>query len=117
MKVVDSSTELRSKKALIEAFLKTLNVNSAGDIHEDWQQFTQKQKEQDFQTIVIEEHLNEQKARAYLKSAFDTGALKTEGTAIDEFMPPISRFGGNRAEKKQHIIERLQAFFDEYFGL
>lgn len=117
MKVVDSSTELRSKKALIEAFLKTLNINSTGDIHEDWQQFTQKQKEQDFQTIVIEEHLNEQKARAYLKSAFDTGALKTEGTAIDEFMPPISRFGGNRAEKKQHIIERLQTFFDEYFGL
>lgn len=117
MKVVDSSTELRSKKALIEAFLKTLNVNSSGDIHEDWQQFTQKQKEQDFQTIVIEEHLNEQKARAYLKSAFDTGTLKTEGTAIDEFMPPISRFGGNRAEKKQHIIERLQTFFDEYFGL
>lgn len=116
MKVVDSSTELRSKKALIEAFLKVLNVNS-GDIHEDWQQFTQKKKEEDFQAIVIEESLNEQKARAFLKSAFDTGALKTEGTAIDEFMPPISRFGGGRTAVKQRIIEKLQAFFDEYFGL
>lgn len=32
-------------------------------------------------------------------------------------MPPISRFGGARAEKKRGIVEKLRAFFDKYFGL
>ena len=33
-------------------------------------------------------------------------------------MPPVSRFGGgNRAKKKQTIIEKLKAFFEKYFGI
>jgi type I restriction enzyme R subunit len=32
-------------------------------------------------------------------------------------MPPVSRFGGGRAVKKQGIIEKLLKFFEKYFGL
>jgi len=32
-------------------------------------------------------------------------------------MPPVSRFGSGRAAKKQGIIDRLKAFFDELFGI
>ena len=33
-------------------------------------------------------------------------------------MPPISRFGGGgRAEKKQHVIDKLKIFFEKYFGI
>ena len=33
-------------------------------------------------------------------------------------MPPVSRFGsGNRAEKKQRLIEKLKAFFERFFGI
>ena len=32
--------------------------------------------------------------------------------------PPMSRFGGgNRQEKKKTVIEKIQAFFERYFGL
>lgn len=44
--------------------------------------------------------------------------LKTTGTDIDRLLPPVSRFGGgNRAAKKQGIIEKLAKFFEKYFGL
>jgi type I restriction enzyme R subunit len=43
--------------------------------------------------------------------------LKTTGTAIDKIMPPVSRFGGGRAAKKQGIIEKLMLFFEKYLGL
>jgi type I restriction enzyme R subunit len=34
--------------------------------------------------------------------------MKTTGTAIDTIMPQVSRFGGgNRAVKKQGVIEKL----------
>ena len=32
-------------------------------------------------------------------------------------MPPVSRFGGGRAEKKEGIIEKLKKFFEKYFGI
>ena len=41
---------------------------------------------------------------------FREGEVKTVGTDIDKLMPPVSRFGGgNRAKKKQTIIEKLKA--------
>ena len=33
-------------------------------------------------------------------------------------MPPVSRFGGgNRAQKKLRVIEKLKTFFEKYYGL
>lgn len=53
-----------------------------------------------------------------MDNAFRDGAVKTTGTDIDRLMPPVSRFGGgNRAAKKQGIIEKIQAFFEKYFGI
>jgi hypothetical protein len=31
-------------------------------------------------------------------------------------MPPVSRFGGGGAEKKQGVIDKLRASFENYFG-
>ncbi len=40
------------------------------------------------------------------------------GVLIDKLMPPVSRFGsGNRAAKKQTIIDKLKAFFERFFGI
>jgi type I restriction enzyme R subunit len=50
--------------------------------------------------------------------AFRDGVLKTTGTDIDKLLPPVSRFGGgNRAAKKQNIIDELMDFFEKYLGL
>ena len=53
-----------------------------------------------------------------MEDSFRNGEIKTTGTDIDKIMPPVSRFGGgNRAAKKQTIIEKLKAFFDRFFGV
>jgi type I restriction enzyme R subunit len=52
-----------------------------------------------------------------MDNALRDGMLKTTGTAIDKIMPPVSRFGGSRAAKKQEIIEKLMTFFEKYLGL
>lgn len=44
--------------------------------------------------------------------------MRTTGTDIDKILPPMSRFGGgNRQEKKKSVIDKIQAFFERYFGL
>ena len=53
-----------------------------------------------------------------MSNAFRDGVLKTTGTDIDAILPPVSRFGGgNRLEKKNRIIDRLQTYFEMYIDL
>ena len=116
MKAIDSSTQLRSKKELIQAFLKSINVNT--DVQKDWETFVLKQKEEDLEEIIKSERLKPEATRKFVDESFESGTLKTNGTAVDEIMPPVSRFGGgNRAGKKQGIIDKLRGFFEKYFGL
>ena len=87
-------------------------------MNSDWKKFVLKQKETDLSALIADEKLKDEETRRYMENAFRDGAVKTTGTDIDKLMPPVSRFGGgNRAAKKQGIIEKIQAFFEKYFGI
>ena len=115
-KAIDASPELRSKKQLIEAFIA--GINDVEDVMNEWNEYVYKQREADLDQIIQEEKLKPEETRKFLENAFREGEVKTVGTDIDKLMPPVSRFGGgNRAKKKQTIIEKLKAFFEKYFGI
>lgn len=115
-KAVDASPELRSKKALIEAFLA--GINDVSDVMNEWYAFVAEQREKDLSQLIEEERLNPDETRKFLENAFKEGEVKTTGTGIDKMMPPVSRFGNsNRSAKKQTIIDKLKAFFGKYFGI
>ncbi len=115
-KAIEASLQLRSKKELIEEFIASVNASTKVD--EDWRKFVQAQRESEISAIIAEEKLRPEATRKLMDNAFRDGALKTTGTDIDRILPPTSRFGGgNRAAKKQGVIDRLKAFFEKYFGL
>ena len=114
-KAVDASPDLRSKKALIETFIN--GINDVSDVMLEWRTFVAEEKERQLAAIIKEENLKDGETRRFMDSAFRDGSVKTTGTDIDGLMPPISRFGGgNRADKKRTVIEKLRAFFDRFFG-
>lgn len=115
-KAVDASIQLRSKKELIEQFISKVNVDSS--IQNDWRRYVSEREEAELAEIITTEKLKPKETRKFMENAFRDGAIKTTGTDIDMLMPPVSRFGGgNRAKKKQGVIEKFKAFFDKYFGL
>ena len=115
-KAVDASPELRSKKELIETFIS--GVNEVDDVMAGWHSYVTEQREHDLDEIIAEEKLKPEDTRKYLENAFRDGEIRTAGTDIDKNMPPISRFGsGNRAKKKQRVIDKLKAFFEKFFGI
>jgi type I restriction enzyme R subunit len=88
------------------------------DVDNSWQSFVQKRKEEDLTALIADEKLKDEEARRFVDIAFRDGISKTAGTDIDKIMPPVSRFGGgNRAEKKQGVIDKLMTFFEKYAGL
>ena len=115
-KAVDASIQLRSKKELIEQFISRVNVESS--VQSDWRRYVSEQEEADLEAIISGENLKPAETRRFMENAFRDGAIKTTGTDIDKLMPPVSRFGGgNRAKKKQGVIEKFKTLFEKYFGL
>ena len=115
-RAVESSPELRSKKALIENFIA--GINEVDDVLTEWREYVAKAKEKELNRIIEEEKLKPEETRKFMDNSFRDGALKTIGTDIDKLMPPVSRFsGGNRAEKKQSVIEKFKTFFERFFGI
>ena len=115
-KAVDSSLQLRSKKELIENFIKTINASSK--VEEDWQGFVKEQKEAELSKLIAEEKLKPEETRNFVELSLRDGALKTTGTDIDKILPAVSRFGSsNRTRKKEGIIEKLKRFFEKYLGV
>ena len=115
-RAVESSPELRSKKALIENFIA--GINEVDDVLAEWREFVAKEKENELNRIIEEEKLKPEETRKFVDNSFRDGELKTIGTDIDKLMPPVSRFGGgNRDAKKKGIIAKLTTFFERFFGI
>ena len=115
-KAMDASPQLRSKRKLVETFIS--GINDVEDVLTEWHRYVAEEKEKELSAIIADEKLNESETRKFIDNAFRDGEIKTTGTDIDKLMPPTSRFGGgNRAEKKRGIIEKLKGFFERFFGI
>ncbi len=114
-KAIDSSLELRSKKELIQNLIA--GVNDVDDVMLEWKAFVAEQKEKELAALIAGEKLKDEETRKFIDYSFRDGVMKTTGTDIDKIMPPMSRFGGGREEKKESIINKLLAFFERFFGI
>ena len=92
--------------------------NDADDVMSEWHNYVVKQREEELQTIITEEKLKPEDTCKFIENAFRDGEIKTTGTDIDKLLPPVSRFGGgNRAEMKKGVIDRLMAYFERFYGM
>lgn len=115
-KAINSSMNLRSKMELIRNFLSRINAQT--EVDGDWKKFVDEQRENDLVVIIEEEKLKMEETHKFMDNSFRDGVLKTTGTDIDVIMPAVSRFGGgNRAEKKKRVIDRLMAYYEKYVEL
>ncbi len=114
-KAIGSSLQLRSKKELIESFISSVNADT--DVDRGWREYIKRRKAEDLNEIIESEHLKPEETEKFIESSFRDGQVRTTGTDIDKILPPMSRFGGNRQEKKKSVIEKIQSFFERYFGL
>ena len=115
-KAIGSSLQLRSKKELIESFISS--VNAGTDVDRGWREYIKRRKAEDLNEIIESEHLKPEETEKFIESSFRDGQVRTTGTDIDKILPTMSRFGGgNRQEKKKSVIEKIQSFFERYFGL
>jgi type I restriction enzyme R subunit len=116
-RAIDASLSLRNKKDLILAFVD--RVSASGPLDEEWRAFVAAQRAAELDAIIAEEGLKPEETKAFIDNAFRDGAVPSTGTAIVRILPPVSRFSpdGNHTEKKRRVLERLNMFFERFFGV
>ena len=114
---VNASPTLRSKKDLIESFVDSVSVSDKVD--QAWVTFIRTKQKEELETLIAEERLKPEETARFIRRAFQEGTLTTTGTEIVSIMPPTRKFGGGNkyGEMKARIIEKLQRFFERFFGL
>lgn len=123
-KIVDSSFELRSKKELIINFLDSLynQKTSFEDITQltnEFKKYIQEEYFKELNNIIKEFNLNKDETFKFMNNSFGQGELKIFGTAINNILPPLSRFSKdqNRTKIKNDVINNLEEIFDRYFNI
>lgn len=110
-KTMDSSPQLRSKKALIEAFLALISEGS--DV--DWHAFIRNRAVSDLDAIVVAEGLSRDNTFEFMRGALMVGEVRGYGSDFDAMIGRMSRRGGRKEAKKQAVHAKLQEWFNQYF--
>ena len=111
---MNSSFALRSKVKLIENFIETLGTE---DVKKTWESYIKQQIVDDLENIIQSENLNPGKTYQFTHDSLENGRFDTSGTALNQILPPMSRFSKSRASVKERVIEKLREFFDRYWDL
>jgi type I restriction enzyme R subunit len=116
-KAIDSSIVLRNKKDLIEKFIQSLTPGSK--VTDDWESFVEQMKLEELDHIIAVEGLDKEETYKFINSSFRDGFVQTTGTGLAKILPPVSRFTptGERTQKRESVIDKLNKFFDRFYQI
>lgn len=115
-KAIDSSGNLRSRKDLIEDFITKLNT--ADDVDGKWRKYVLESYNKEMEELITNLKLKSEEAKSFIDNSIKNGSVNTDGTDLENILPPVRRFGGgNRAEVKNNVIQALLLFHNKYYGI
>ncbi len=116
--IINSSIELRNKKDLIMDFIDKYNKDQ--EVHAYFQEYIHQKREEEFQNIIEENRLNEEKAYSFMQHAFKGGEIDFSGTEFPKIIEEKpSRFNKNSRyqEVKEKVAASLSRFFHRFCDL
>lgn len=120
-RAIASSPTLHSKRDLIEDFVRS--VSAKGDVSEQWRAFITERREAELTDMIGAENLQEPGTRNLVAAAMRDGVVPTDGTAMNNVLPRMSRFHrpvageDSREVKKARVLAALAAYVERFRGL
>ncbi|MGL2643774.1 HsdR family type I site-specific deoxyribonuclease [Helicobacter pylori] len=116
--IINSSIELRNKRDLIMGFIDKYNKDQ--EVHAYFQDYIHQKREEEFQNIIKENRLNEEKAYSFMQHAFRGGEISFNGTEfpkIIEEKPSMFSQNSRYQEVKEKVAASLSRFFHRFCDL
>ena len=116
-KQVAASPDMRDKRELIEKFIEQMTPESGGDVGEEWDEYIERERKEQLDAIISEEHLKPKESYAFMERAFADGYVTETGTGVTSILPPSNPFLPESGKKKQTVIEKLKAYLNKFLGV
>ncbi|MGL2607780.1 HsdR family type I site-specific deoxyribonuclease [Helicobacter pylori] len=116
--IINSSIELRNKRDLIMGFIDKYNKDQ--EVHAYFQDYIHQKREEEFQNIIEENRLNEEKAYSFMQHAFKGGEISFNGTKFPEIIeekPSMFSQNSRYQEVKEKVATSLSNFFHRFCDL
>ncbi len=92
--------------------------NQNQKVHEYFQSYIHQKREEEFQNIIEENRLNEEKAYSFMQHAFKGGEISFSGTEFPKIIEEKpSMFSLRYAEVKEKVAASLSRFFHRFCDL
>ncbi|MBR1411431.1 MAG: type I restriction endonuclease subunit R [Prevotella sp.] len=115
-KQIDASPDMRDKRDLIEKFIQQMTPEKGSDVGNKWEDYIEREKKEQLDAIIGEEHLKPKETEAFMKRAFADGYVTETGTGIAKILPPSNPFLPESGEKKQTVIDKLKAYLNMFLN-
>lgn len=115
-KQIDASPDMRDKRELIERFIERMTPVKGADVGEKWEQYIEREKKEQLDAIIEEEHLKAAETEAFVKRAFADGYVTETGTGIAKILPPSNPFLPESGKKKQTVIDKLKTYLNKFLN-
>lgn len=114
MSAVDSSTCLRSKKKLIQDFIKRLQGGETAE----WNEHINKQMANDLKAIIAEENLNADDTINFVKGLLEKHTFTFSWSDIQKIVKgSFFERKEETEERRKRVVEKIKNFFDTYWDL
>ncbi len=115
-KQMDASPDMRDKRDLIEKFIDQMTPEKGKDVGADWDAYIEREKREQLDAIIAEEHLKSAETESFMRRAFADGYVTETGTGIAEILPPTNPFLPESDKKKQTVIDKLKAYLKKFIN-
>ena len=100
-------------------YYKEKDFDNLTQLINEFNEYIQEEYSKELNNVIKEFNLNKEETFKFMNNSFGQGELKIFGTAINNILPPLSRFSKkqNRTKIKNDVINNLEVIFDRYFNI
>ncbi|MBR3648233.1 MAG: HsdR family type I site-specific deoxyribonuclease [Paludibacteraceae bacterium] len=115
-KQIDASPDMRDKRELIEKFIEQMTPDKGVDVGAEWNRYIERQKREELDAIIAEEHLKHNETVAFMQRAFMDGYVTETGTGIARILPATNPFLPESGARKQSVLQKLKEYLKKFLG-
>ncbi|MDB0719463.1 type I restriction endonuclease subunit R [Bacteroides xylanisolvens] len=119
-RIIRASIGNRAKESLVVDFINETDLDSIQDkanIIDLFFEYAQRKQKEEANELIVEENLNEEEAKRYIKTSLKREFASENGTELNAILPKMSPLNPQYLTKKQNVLKKLTLFVEKFKGV
>ncbi|MFA6832757.1 MAG: HsdR family type I site-specific deoxyribonuclease, partial [Bacteroidaceae bacterium] len=119
-RIIRASIGNRAKESLVVDFIHETDFATIEDkatLIDAFYSFARDRQKQEVTELIMEEKLNEEAAKRYIKTSLKHEYASENGTELNSILPKMSPLNPKYLTKKQSVFQKIASFIEKFKGI